>query len=257
MARVKASHLTDEEPERSARRPEPAPWRTHHGSPLGGTWRGRGLPRVTGAGGVDSAPTHHLPSLQLVKTAELDPSRNYIAGFHPHGVLAAGAFLNLCTESTGFSSLFPGIRPHLMMLTLWFRAPFFRDYIMSGGEPARPGALGRVGLGEQIAVGVEAADSPPSGGGAPGGGGWNQGSTSAAPCGARGPTRRLARGGQTQGTAAGAGCGRCQEASVDVAGGHFQPWALLSPPLWSPSTDPPSSLSQGWSHQRRGVQITS
>ncbi|PNI56803.1 MOGAT2 isoform 1 [Pan troglodytes] len=71
--------------------------------------------------------------ISLVKTAELDPSRNYIAGFHPHGVLAVGAFANLCTESTGFSSIFPGIRPHLMMLTLWFRAPFFRDYIMSAG----------------------------------------------------------------------------------------------------------------------------
>ncbi|XP_004610886.1 2-acylglycerol O-acyltransferase 2 [Sorex araneus] len=69
----------------------------------------------------------------LVKTAELDPSRNYVAGFHPHGVLAAGAFLNLCTESTGFSSIFPGLRPYLMMLTLWFRFPFFRDYLMIGG----------------------------------------------------------------------------------------------------------------------------
>ncbi|XP_034851052.1 2-acylglycerol O-acyltransferase 2 isoform X1 [Mirounga angustirostris] len=71
--------------------------------------------------------------VSLVKTAELDPSRNYLAAFHPHGVLAAGAFVNLCTESTGFPSLFPGIRSHLMMLTLWFRVPFFRDYIMSAG----------------------------------------------------------------------------------------------------------------------------
>ncbi|KAM9768417.1 2-acylglycerol O-acyltransferase 2-like isoform 1-T1 [Dama dama] len=71
--------------------------------------------------------------ISLVKTAYLDPSRNYLAGFHPHGVLATGAFTNLCTESTGFSSLFPGIRPHLMMLNLWFWTPFFRDYIMSGG----------------------------------------------------------------------------------------------------------------------------
>ena len=77
-------------------------------------------------------------SPQLVKTAELDPSRNYLAGFHPHGVLATGAFTNLCTESTGFSSLFPGIRPHLMMLNLWFWTPFFRDYIMSGGEFSQP-----------------------------------------------------------------------------------------------------------------------
>ncbi|XP_054432158.1 2-acylglycerol O-acyltransferase 2 [Pteronotus mesoamericanus] len=71
--------------------------------------------------------------VSLVKTAELDPSRNYIAAIHPHGVLATGSFLNMCTESTGFSKLFPGICPHLMMLNLWFRAPIFRDYLMSGG----------------------------------------------------------------------------------------------------------------------------
>ncbi|XP_076969658.1 2-acylglycerol O-acyltransferase 2 [Tamandua tetradactyla] len=71
--------------------------------------------------------------ISLVKTAELDPSRNYLAGFHPHGIMASGAFLSLCTEGTGFSALFPGIRPHLMMLNLWFRIPFFRDYLMSGG----------------------------------------------------------------------------------------------------------------------------
>eukprot|EP00069_Balaena_mysticetus_P011283 bmy_01310T0 len=40
--------------------------------------------------------------------------------------------------STGFSSLFPGIRPHLMMLNMWFWAPFFRDFIMSGGESSHP-----------------------------------------------------------------------------------------------------------------------
>ncbi|KFZ54873.1 2-acylglycerol O-acyltransferase 2 [Antrostomus carolinensis] len=71
--------------------------------------------------------------ITLVKTAELDPRQNYVMGFHPHGVLAAGAFLNFCTEATGFSTLFPGITPHLMMLSLWFRIPFFRDYVMSGG----------------------------------------------------------------------------------------------------------------------------
>ncbi|MBN3297933.1 MOG2A acyltransferase, partial [Amia calva] len=29
--------------------------------------------------------------------------------------------------------LYPGLTPHLLMLPLWFRVPFFRDYIMSGG----------------------------------------------------------------------------------------------------------------------------
>ncbi|XP_055279683.1 2-acylglycerol O-acyltransferase 2-like isoform X1 [Moschus berezovskii] len=71
--------------------------------------------------------------ITLVKTAELDPSRNYLAGFHPHGVLATGAFINLCTESTGISSVFPGIRSHLMMMYFCFWAPFYRDYIMSLG----------------------------------------------------------------------------------------------------------------------------
>lgn len=71
--------------------------------------------------------------LKLVKTVDLDPSHNYIFGFHPHGVLVAGGFGNFCTESTGFSRLFPGLRSHLLMLPFWFRVPFFRDYIMCGG----------------------------------------------------------------------------------------------------------------------------
>ncbi|XP_031605335.2 2-acylglycerol O-acyltransferase 2-A isoform X1 [Oreochromis aureus] len=71
--------------------------------------------------------------LTLLKTVDLDPKKNYIFGFHPHGVLVAGAFGNFCTEATGFSHLFPGLKPHLLMLPFWFRVPFFRDYIMCGG----------------------------------------------------------------------------------------------------------------------------
>lgn len=71
--------------------------------------------------------------LRLIKTVDLDPNNNYIFGFHPHGVLVAGAFGNFCTEATGFSQLFPGLIPHLLMLPFWFRVPLFRDYIMCGG----------------------------------------------------------------------------------------------------------------------------
>ena len=93
-----------------------------------------------------------LLSLQLVKTAELDPSRNYLAGFHPHGVLATGAFINLCTEGTGFSSVFPGIRSYLMMMHWCFWVPIYRDYIMFSGEfflsfyPRTMGAEDRGGI---------------------------------------------------------------------------------------------------------------
>ncbi|XP_069042865.1 2-acylglycerol O-acyltransferase 1 [Lepisosteus oculatus] len=71
--------------------------------------------------------------ISLVKTVDLDPKHNYLFGFHPHGVLVAGAFGNFCTEASGFSRLFPGLTPYLLMLPFWFRVPFFREYIMSGG----------------------------------------------------------------------------------------------------------------------------
>ncbi|XP_032878008.1 2-acylglycerol O-acyltransferase 2 [Amblyraja radiata] len=71
--------------------------------------------------------------IHLVKTADLDPKKNYIFGFHPHGVLVTGAFSNFCTEMTGFQTKFPGLKTHMLMLPLWFRIPFFRDYIMSAG----------------------------------------------------------------------------------------------------------------------------
>ncbi|XP_051632230.1 LOW QUALITY PROTEIN: 2-acylglycerol O-acyltransferase 2-A-like [Manacus candei] len=79
---------------------------------------------------------HHFRDyfpISLLRTAELDPGRNYVFGFHPHGVLAAGAFGNFCTEATGFGGLFPGLSPHLLTLPCWFRLPLFRDYLMAGG----------------------------------------------------------------------------------------------------------------------------
>ena len=54
--------------------------------------------------------------INLVKTVELDPDRNYIMGYHPHGVISSGAFGSFATEGAGFSKLFPGITPYLMTL---------------------------------------------------------------------------------------------------------------------------------------------
>ncbi|XP_071276096.1 2-acylglycerol O-acyltransferase 2-like isoform X2 [Agelaius tricolor] len=71
--------------------------------------------------------------ISLIRTVPLDPGRNYVFGFHPHGVLAAGAFGNFCTEATGFGRLFPGLQPRLLTLPCWFRLPLFRDYAMAGG----------------------------------------------------------------------------------------------------------------------------
>ncbi|KAJ8388706.1 hypothetical protein AAFF_G00131150 [Aldrovandia affinis] len=71
--------------------------------------------------------------IHLIKTWDLDPERHYLFGFHPHGILVAGAFGNFCTEYTGFSELFPGMTPYLHVLPFWFRFPFFREYLMSTG----------------------------------------------------------------------------------------------------------------------------
>nr|XP_056719383.1 2-acylglycerol O-acyltransferase 2-A-like [Euleptes europaea] len=101
--------------------------------------------------------------ITLEKVAELDPARNYLFGFHPHGVLVAGAFGNFCTEATGFRELFPGLTPHLLMLPFWFKVPFFRDYLMSGGLVSSEKAsasylLSREGGGQ---VAVVAVGGPP------------------------------------------------------------------------------------------------
>lgn len=71
--------------------------------------------------------------IKLVKTVELDPNKNYIFGYHPHGILCAGAFATFATEATDWSKTFPNITPHLLPLLALFKPPLFRDYIMSSG----------------------------------------------------------------------------------------------------------------------------
>ncbi|RUS34772.1 diacylglycerol acyltransferase-domain-containing protein [Jimgerdemannia flammicorona] len=69
----------------------------------------------------------------LEQESELDPSKNYIFGYHPHGIISMGAFTNFATEATGFSDKFPGIKPRLLTLTSNFNLPLYRDYLMAMG----------------------------------------------------------------------------------------------------------------------------
>eukprot|EP00794_Sanderia_malayensis_P011362 gene11362-12547_t len=71
--------------------------------------------------------------IEMVKTADLNPDNNYIFGYHPHGILCAGAFCCFATEATEFEKVFPGVTPHLLPLLALFRPPLFRDYLMSSG----------------------------------------------------------------------------------------------------------------------------
>jgi 2-acylglycerol O-acyltransferase 2 len=71
--------------------------------------------------------------VKLIKECELDPKKNYIFGYHPHGIISMGAFSNFATEATGFSQLFPGIIPSLLTLTVNFKFPIYRDIILALG----------------------------------------------------------------------------------------------------------------------------
>jgi len=69
----------------------------------------------------------------LHKTSDLCPSKNYLFVYHPHGIMAHGAFINFGTEATGFKKLFPGIRSTLLSLKYQFLFPFNREYCMALG----------------------------------------------------------------------------------------------------------------------------
>lgn len=71
--------------------------------------------------------------IKLVKTVDLDPSRNYLFAIFPHGVLSFGAFGSFCTNATDFYKLFPGMNSRLITLAGHFLVPFFRDFGLSLG----------------------------------------------------------------------------------------------------------------------------
>jgi 2-acylglycerol O-acyltransferase 2 len=70
---------------------------------------------------------------RLHRTQELPPTRKYIFGYHPHGIISHGAFAAFATEALGFSQLFPGIKNTLLTLDSNFRIPIYRDYALAMG----------------------------------------------------------------------------------------------------------------------------
>jgi len=108
--------------------------------------------------------------ISLVKTEDLDPNQNYIFGYHPHGILVCSAFCNFCTEATGFSKKFPGIRPSLLTLVTNFYFPLLRGLLLALGacDVSRESVeylLTKNGIGNAVVIVVggaeEALDSRP------------------------------------------------------------------------------------------------
>lgn len=108
--------------------------------------------------------------LKLVKTAELHPAKNYIFACHPHGVMSHSHFHNFATEGSDFSSLFPGIKIYLCVLSGQFMFPILRDYLILSGaievsKKSIEWALTKEGTGNATAIIVggaaEALDAHP------------------------------------------------------------------------------------------------
>ncbi|KAI9924163.1 hypothetical protein AWENTII_008457 [Aspergillus wentii] len=70
---------------------------------------------------------------RLHRSEHLIPTRKYIFGYHPHGIISHGAFASFATEALGFSKLFPGITNTLLTLDSNFRIPFYREYALAMG----------------------------------------------------------------------------------------------------------------------------
>ncbi|RDA90023.1 hypothetical protein CP533_5262 [Ophiocordyceps camponoti-saundersi (nom. inval.)] len=71
--------------------------------------------------------------MRLHKTHDLSPTRKYIIGYHPHGIISHGAWSAFATDALGFSEKFPGITNSLLTLDSNFRLPFYRDWILAMG----------------------------------------------------------------------------------------------------------------------------
>jgi len=70
----------------------------------------------------------------LKSTSALDPNKNYLMMYHPHGIIACGACINFATNATDFYKHFPGIRCSTAALKLQFMFPLCREYVLSLGE---------------------------------------------------------------------------------------------------------------------------
>lgn len=95
--------------------------------------------------------------IKLVKTAELNPNKNYVLGCHPHGIMSVGAFACFSTESCGFIETFPGVRSCLAVLSGLFRIPLFREYLMCAGlypvsKPSLRHLLSKSGKGNAVVI---------------------------------------------------------------------------------------------------------
>lgn len=80
--------------------------------------------------------------VKLVKTTDLEPTRNYLFCCFPHGILSTGVFGAFGSDVLGCKDLFPGLDIRVVVLDQHFQIPFFREYVSgTGGVSSTPSSL--------------------------------------------------------------------------------------------------------------------
>lgn len=69
---------------------------------------------------------------ELIKEEELEPTKNYILAYHPHGVYCLSVFTNLFLAGSK-GSPFPGLRTRVSTLPVNFNIPIWREFLLATG----------------------------------------------------------------------------------------------------------------------------
>lgn len=78
-------------------------------------------------------------NLTIEKTVDLDPTKTYILGNHPHAILPFGSMVALGAQSrpndsfVGFDKLFPGFQYRALAASFCFYIPGYRELCLYGG----------------------------------------------------------------------------------------------------------------------------
>jgi hypothetical protein len=88
---------------------------------------------------ADSLSAQSYFPLHAIRMAPLDPQRQYIFGWHPHGILVLSRIF--CYGGV-WEHLFPGLDFRVLGATPMFFVPFCRDICLVGDtpSPAKPSA---------------------------------------------------------------------------------------------------------------------
>ncbi|XP_053603891.1 2-acylglycerol O-acyltransferase 2-like [Plodia interpunctella] len=65
--------------------------------------------------------------LKLIKTVDLDPTKNYIFASYPHGTFAVAALHTTATNGRNFTKLFPGLSVRMIIHNFFYFVPFYRE----------------------------------------------------------------------------------------------------------------------------------